>query len=287
MSRPPSAGAPTPADVEHYREHGWHVTGPVVPHDLLDRMRDLVDEHQHRSADRRLPASVGHSDWSPADGPGVRNNEFLTYQEPRFAPLTLMPLIGEIAAALADTDEIRLFDDQSVLKPPGDTESVVGWHTDHSYWSTCTSDRMLTAWIPFEDATIENGALTVVDGSHLWPGTEDLRYFNVHDLDRLAEMLGRDIDPGAVRRLEVRKGQVEFHHARMVHASSANRSAAPRLALAVHLQDRANAHRDALMPDGRPVVLADDRLARRTADGRPDYADPAVFPVLWSAGRAG
>jgi hypothetical protein len=279
-------GLPTPAQVEHYRDHGWHVTDQVIPHDLLDRMRALVEEHQNRPADRRLPASVGHSDWAPSDGPGVRNNEFLTYQEPRFAPLTLMPLIGEIAALLAGTDEIRLFDDQSVLKPPGDVGSVVGWHTDHSYWSTCTSTRMLTAWIPFEDSSVENGTLTVVDGSHLWPGTESLRYFNVHDLDKLGEMLGRQVVPDSVKQLEVRKGQVEFHHARMIHASAANRSDAPRLALAVHLQDGANDYQAAVTPDGQPVVLADDRLARRTVDGRPDYSDPAVFPVLWSGPRA-
>lgn len=231
---------PTQSEVAHYREHGWHVTGPVIPHDLLDEIRVLVEEHQHRPPERRLAPSTGHSDWAPEDGPGARNSEFLTYQDPRFAPLTLMPLIGEIAAMLAGTDEIRLFDDQAVLKPPTDGRSVVGWHTDHSYWSTCTSDRMLTAWIPFEDSTVENGTLMVVDGSHLWPGTDDLRYFNVPDLERLGELLGRVVPPTAVRRVEVPKGQVEFHHARMIHASAANTSGAPRLAVAIHLQDRAN-----------------------------------------------
>jgi ectoine hydroxylase-related dioxygenase (phytanoyl-CoA dioxygenase family) len=259
------------------------VTGPIVPHDLIDRMRALVDEHQHRPADRRLPSSIGHTDWSPDDGAGVRNSEFLTFQDHRFAELTLMPLIGQVAAILAGTDEIRLFDDQAVLKPPTDDRSVVGWHTDQSYWWTCTSDRMLTAWIPFEDTTIENGTLAVVDGSHLWAGTDDLRYFNVGDLDRLGAMLGRPVSADDVCRVEVRKGQVEFHHAKMIHASAANTSGVPRLAIAVHLQDKANEYRLASTPDGTQIVLADDRLARRTPDGRPDYADPDVFPVLWAA----
>lgn len=281
-----TSGLPSADDVAAYREHGWFVTGQVVPHALLDEVRALVEEHQHRPADRRLPASIGHTDWSPDDGPGVRNSEFLTYQDRRFAALTLMPLIGQIAALLAGTDQIRLFDDQAVLKPPTDDRSAVGWHTDHSYWSTCTSDRMLTAWIPFEDATPENGTLAVVDGSHLWPGTENLRHFNVRDLDRLGFMLGRDVSEADVRRVEVRKGQVEFHHARMIHASAANHSGFDRLAIAVHLQDRENAYERAFTPDGRPIVLPDDRLARRTTDGRPNYADPAVFPVLWAAGSA-
>ena len=96
---------PSPDEIAAYRERGWHVTGQVVPHDLLDSIRILVEEHQHRPAHRRLPESTGHTDWSPADGPGVRNSEFLTVQEPAFSPLTLMPLIGQIAALLAGTDE--------------------------------------------------------------------------------------------------------------------------------------------------------------------------------------
>ncbi len=51
--------------------------------------------------------------------------------KPSFTGLTwangTLPILGEIAARLAGTDEIRLFDDQAVLKPPGDTGSVVGW----------------------------------------------------------------------------------------------------------------------------------------------------------------
>lgn len=274
-----SGGLSTPVDVAAYRQHGWHVTGQVIPHDLIDEVRDLVDEHQRRPADRRLPASVGHSDWSSEDGTGVRNSEFLTFQEARFAPLTLMPLIGHTAAVLAGTDEIRLCDDQAVLKPTTDDTSVVGWHTDHAYWSTCTSDRILTAWIPFEDSTVENGTLAGVDGGHRRPGTENLRYFDVSDLARLGTMLGRDVSVEDVRRSEVRTGEAEFHHARIIDASAADLSRTPRLAKAVHLQDGAKAYRPAVTPDGVQIVLADDRLVRRDAEGHPDNSDPAVFPV--------
>ena len=276
---------PSADEVAAYRERGWHVTGEIVPHALLDRMRALVEEHQHRAPDRRLPSEIGHADWSPSDGGGVRNSEFLSLQEPRARELSLMPLIGAIAAQLAGSTTIRLFDDQAVYKPPDDGTSVVGWHTDHSYWSTCTSTSMLTAWIPFEDSSIENGTIMVVDGSHLWQESEHIRLFNEPDLTRLTEHMGRPVPESAIIPLELRKGQVSFHHMRSVHASAANRTSAPRLADAVHLQDGANAYRPAFDTAANPIVLPHDRLCRRTPDGRPDYADPDVFPVLWSTTR--
>jgi hypothetical protein len=30
--------------------------------------------------------------------------------------------------------------------------------------------------------------------------------------------------------------------------------------------------------------VVNDRMARKLADGTPDYTDPAVFPVLWPEG---
>jgi hypothetical protein len=276
------ADLPTAEDVARYREHGWFVTGPIIPHDLLDRMRVLVEQHQLRPVTDRLAPTIGMQDWMPEDGRGLRNNEFITVQEPRFAELTLMPVLGAIAARLARSTSIRLFDDQALAKPPGDADAFVGWHSDRAYWTNCTSPEMLTAWIPLQDSTAANGTLMVVDGSHHWTQTEEWRRFHDRDLDRVRDA---PVEPGTdaqVVDLLLTKGQVSFHHERLLHASRPNTSDAPRLAIAVHLQPGDNEFRQTFTPDGQPVVLPADRLCRRTPDGIPDYADPAVFPTLWS-----
>ena len=272
---------PTPEDVRAYLDRGWYVSGPIVPLDLLDRVRTLVDEHQRRPARGRLSPDVGMQDWSPIDGGGLRNNEFITVQEPRFAELTLLPVVGAIAARLAGTTSVRLFDDQALAKPPGDDAAFVGWHADRAYWTNCSSRQMLTAWIPFEDSTIENGTLMVVDGSHHWDGVEHLRHFHDPNLDRLAAVTDGRVPDDAVTSLVLRKGQVSFHHEGLLHASRPNRSGGTRLALVVHLQPADNEFRQTFTPTGEPVLLPADRLCRRTVDGRPDYSDPAVFPQLW------
>ena len=42
------------------------------------------------------------------------------------------------------------------------------WHIDKHYWQTCTSEKMLTAFIPFHDCGEEMGTITMVDGSNNW-----------------------------------------------------------------------------------------------------------------------
>jgi len=83
----------------------------------------------------------------------------------------MQPVIGAIAARLTGSATIRLWDDQLVQKAPavGSTGPVVGWHTDRAYWMTCTSEEMLTAWIPFRDCPEEIGPVLHVSGSHRWP----------------------------------------------------------------------------------------------------------------------
>lgn len=274
---------PSEEDIRRYEKTGYYVAPKVLPHDLLDRCGVAIDEHHQGRRDHQLP-EARYSDWKPGDGEGVRNNEFCSLQNDGVKELALYPIIGAIAARLARSPSIRLFDDQAVFKPTdkGTANNTVGWHTDHSYWSTCTSNSMLTAWIPLHDTSVANGTLTVVEGSHLWPESEHIRQFNNGDLNSLERWLGREIPATSIIPIVLEKGQFSFHHMRSLHASAPNVAPTPRVALAVHLQDEENRYRPVSTPEGKPIVLAHDQLCRRDGNGLPDYADPAVFPTLWS-----
>ena len=106
-----------------------------------------------------LPISTGFSDWKPENGDVIRNAQAVALQNRQIRALVMRPILGAIAARLTGSPEIRYFDDSVIYKPPQlpNTASVVGWHTDRAYWGTCTSDEMLTAWIPFHDCPEEMG----------------------------------------------------------------------------------------------------------------------------------
>ena len=281
-------GLPTEAEVERYEALGYHVAPPVIPHDLLDAVRDRIDAIQSGVRDRDLSTDARFSDWRTGDAAAVRNNEFCSLQNDVVRDLVRLPVIGAIAARLARSPAVRLFDDQLIVKPAvpegeAAAATAVGWHTDGSYWSTCTSDRMLTAWIPLHDTTEAGGTLCVIAGSHLWPESEHVRGFNDTEMTGIGARIGRDVPESALHYMVLKKGQFSLHHMRALHGSQPNRGTTPRCAVALHMQDDANAWQDYRTPDGTEVVLPHDRLCRQDADGRPDYRDPAVFPQLWPA----
>jgi hypothetical protein len=275
---------PTDEDVAFYREHGWYVSKTILPDDLIDEA--ILGSERHFAGDRdaRLPVEDGYMDWKPGDGDGVRNCEYVALQNRRIRRLIEYPLLGAIAARLAGSRAVRLFDDQLIFKPPttNGTSSVVGWHTDRAYWLTCTSERMLTAWIPFHDCPAEMGPLLVIDGSHKWADTSSTRTFNKKELGDLERKLSAEHGPITKVPIILQRGQVSFHNCLTIHASDVNRSRSPRLSLALHMQDDENRYRQFLNDKGVPWQIANDRMCRQTPDGNPDYTDPEIFPVLWS-----
>lgn len=276
---------PTAADIAFYEEHGWYISKKVIPDEIIDAAIAGSERYYRGERDAQLPVSSGYSDWQPEDGYDVvRNNEFVSLQNRELRQLALLPIIGAIAARLARTQRIRLLDDQLVYKPPQDRngKSAVGWHADRAYWSTCSSDSLLTAWIPFHDCDESRGPLVVLDKSHKWSGIQNTRFFNNPNLAEI-EQTFRDSGRETVRiPLALKKGQVSFHHCWTIHGSYPNRSQLFRLAMAVHLQDDANQYRPFWNKQGQEIHIFDECLCRKLPNGNPDFSDPAVFPILWS-----
>ena len=283
------AQLPSDDDVRFYERHGWYVTDKVLSDEAIDRAREGAKRLYRGERDMDLPVASGFSNWKPEDGDTLRNNEFASLQIREIDQLIREPVIGAIAARLARTKSIRLLDDQLVYKPPRDEyadrddsdDTIVGWHADHAYWATCSSSDLLTAWIPFHDVDEDRGPLVVMDGSHKWTDLEHSRFFNNTNLAEVADIYrdGRELKPVS---LTLKKGQVSFHHCWTLHASLANRSDRPRLALAAHLQDEANAYRQYRNDSGQEIHIFDETLCRRLPNGDPDFSDPKVFPTLWS-----
>jgi hypothetical protein len=253
------------ADAAFYQEHGWVTTGTVIEEAWIEETLAGLQEHWSGHRDHTIPGANKHfADWMPGAGEGTRNNEYISLQNEKISRLAWSPAIGAIAASAAGSAEIRL------------------------YWGTCSSWNMLTAWVPLHDCPEEMGPLVVLDGSHKWSHKVDRSILSFHSpdmeaLQRHVEELGFAFKPVT---MELKRGQFSLHHCRAIHGSYPNRSDRPRIALAVHLQDGANAYRPANRPDGRPVQLYNDMICTKTADGVPDYKDNAVFPVLWSESRA-
>jgi hypothetical protein len=277
---------PTDQEVETYRERGWYVSKKILSPEVIDRAARGAERHWSGERDWPVKITEGFKDWKPGDPDTIRIGEIIALQNREIRALVEQPIIGAIAARLAGTDEIRLWESELIQKPPQDRDpkAAVGWHTDRAYWMTCTSVTMLTAWIPFHDCPQEMGPLMVIDGSHRWPELDhdDQREFRNTDLRAKEESIFRD-HPGAKKvSMAIEKGQMSFHNSLALHGSDFNSSDRPRLVVACHLQDGANRYRKYYNEKGELWKVVADRLCRTGLDGDPDYSDPEVCPVLWS-----
>lgn len=121
---------------------------------------------------------------------------------------------------------VRFWHDQLFCKPPRHG-GVVAWHQDYSYWTRTTPMAHLTCWIALDDATVENGCLQYVPGSHRW------NLLRITGLTGGMEAVRAVLTPEQQAQftpvaIEVRKGEATFHHPLMLHGSSENRSDRPR-----------------------------------------------------------
>ncbi|MYW00566.1 phytanoyl-CoA dioxygenase family protein [Streptomyces sp. SID3343] len=283
---------PTPEEVAGYREHGWYLSNRLFTDEELDTLQAATEKYYEGHRDRTLAVRPPNlASWEPSHGPVQRHNDYVHYESDAIAAILRKPLVGAVAALLAGTEEIRVFQSTLILKPPVPEEpsNHVPWHFDKHYWHTSSSDDMLTAFIPFDDCGVENGTITMVDGSNRWqelPSGEDAtRHFAQRDRSELDAILAANArhNREQVRKIPVviPRGHVSFHHCRTYHGSGANLADTPRRSISLHLQDGGNQYRHATRPDGTPASYNHDAVVRRTPDGRPDYADPQICPVIW------
>lgn len=121
---------------------------------------------------------------------------------------------------------VRFWHDQLFCKPARHG-GVVAWHQDYSYWTRTTPMAHLTCWIALDDATIENGCVHYVPGSHRWPLLPITGLAG--DMDAIQSVLTAEQEAAFCPvPVELKKGYASFHDAMTVHGSYENRSDRPR-----------------------------------------------------------
>ncbi len=279
-----AAVLPTDEEVAEYRRRGYYRSRALFTPEEIAAARQAQDEYYADRYDADDLVGREWPGWRPEDGEVMRKSDFSSFRKVALAAIVRSPLVGAVAARLAGATEIRLWHDQLLYKPVEKAGVVarVGWHTDKSYWRTCSSNGMLTAWVPFHDCDERMGTIMMIEGSNVWAGEEDLRGFFSNDLDAQEAAMtasGRKIVKAPV---ELKAGEASFHSCLTIHGSGPNHGTEPRRSIAIHLQDAPNRFvPGATFPDGARASHENDLLVRLDAEGNPDYTDPIVCPRLW------
>jgi hypothetical protein len=118
----------------------------------------------------------------------------------------------------------------AILKPAMHG-SETPWHQDAAYWDPNVIARSISIWVPLQPATIENGCMQFVPGSHR---LDVLPHRSIGDDPRVH---GLELDPSAMHHVEravpcpLPTGGCTIHGGYMLHYAGPNRTEEPRRAL--------------------------------------------------------
>lgn len=209
------------AQREQFATEGYAVFERILEGPLLDLLREECGRVIERE-DARLDA-LGVE----VDGISHKGKRYFAGECQRKQPDLRKMLFSETMADICRAtlgDDAYFFYDQYVVK--GASEGMpFSWHQDSGYvvgnGGPADHAPYLTCWCPLDDATIENGTVRLVPGSHrdgLLP----------HVRDAATNDLAVAVAEGEGVAVEVAAGSVVAFSSLTLHATGANRTDRPR-----------------------------------------------------------
>jgi len=268
---------PTADQIRQYRETGFVAIPDMFNADELKEWRRVTDE----AVRERITGSREMTNQADEPAVGGANDYYakVFLQALRLADthegmrkLMYDPRVARMAATLAGIDAIRIWHDQALIKQPYGNPTA--WHLDNPYWSFTSRDA-ISIWIALDDATLQNGCLCFIPGSH-----KTARYENSGigpQLDALFKIYPEwmKIDPVAV---PAKAGTALFHNGMTAHGAGANMTNKPRRAMTC-----------GYMPDGAPFNgtrnILPEQLFKALKIGEP-INDDHQTPLVWKKGMA-
>lgn len=158
------------AQIGFYQENGYVVIDDFLNAGELEIWRAAVTEALIERNGQKMPGKdikIGQDDGINKDA-DYYNNVFdqllnLWQTNDKVKALMLDERIGKMAADLSGADGIRIWHDQALIKKPW--ANPTSWHLDTPFWSFADR-RALSIWVALDDATLENGCLFFIPGTH-------------------------------------------------------------------------------------------------------------------------
>ena len=220
---------------DDYETNGYLVVNDVFDAGELSRIRDQIDALLADPDNPPEGVTIGREGNTVADkeraearDDAVRGAAFLVRFMPFFQEVARQANLLSCARGLLGSG-VQVFRDQALFKPPHGQAKPL--HQDQSYFCVEPENDLTTAWIALDDATLDNGCMRYVPGSHLhgvFPVDADPER-PVHHIPRTGKVT---LQPAVD--CPVSAGSVIFHHGCTLHSSAENRSSTWRRALIFH-----------------------------------------------------
>jgi ectoine hydroxylase-related dioxygenase (phytanoyl-CoA dioxygenase family) len=231
---------PSREQIASYQSNGFVIVEDFLDAQELEHWRKSVMQAVEERGGKKMPGKdilIGQEDGINEDGDyfGKVFDQLLNLWQTNRAVRGLMldERIGKMAATLSEVEGIRIWHDQALFKRPWANPTAL--HLDTPFWSF--SDRQaISIWVALDDATLQNGCLYFIPGSHRVTGFDKISIGR--NMDGIFEVYPqfRKTAPVAA---PMKAGSCSFHNGLTIHGAGANMTSAWRRAMTC-----------AYMPDG-------------------------------------
>ena len=276
---------PTASEKQFYDENGFLPVPEFLGKGELKRWREVVDAALSARGSQRLSFAPKERTDPPGSTRSAENQEYydrvftqrvnLWQTDGAVKSLLFEDALGRFAGQLAGVKGLRIWHDQALVKEP--YANPTAFHLDVPYWSF-TSPDAITIWVALDDATLENGCLYYVPGSHK-AGKFDNVGIGQH-IGELFDIYPEWRDVPAVP-CPVPAGGALFHNGLTFHGAGANMTPGRRRAMTcAYMPDGAtfNGQQNVLPPEYFKSLKVGDLLDN-------DAQNPLVYRATAGPGK--
>jgi phytanoyl-CoA hydroxylase len=221
-------------DREHFRVNGYLATNGLLTSDEVEQCKAALSDLAHRRTvwDKRVwsqeePYFAQGGQDARADDPELRLRKlaYFVHLEPRLQHVATHPRLRAIVDELIGP-ESRMIQDMALLKPPF-RGSEKPWHQDAAYFDWTPLGGVVGTWIALDEATVENGCMQIIPGSHLQGPSA---HFHVRD----CQLADQRVQVEQAVTIPLQPGGILFFLGLLHHGTPPNTTAARRRALQFH-----------------------------------------------------
>jgi len=210
----------TSAKLAFYNENGYVKLKQVFSPGLLEHYRRIISDCVARRS-----AGMPPMEQRTTYGKAFLQLMNLWTESAQVKEFVFGQRLALIAAQLMSVSGVRIYHDQALYKEPGG--GITPWHADQYYWPVC-SDKMITAWVPFQDTPLEMGPLAFCEKSHRFQTGRDLEIGDESEMT-----LKQALHSFRLEESRFDLGEVSFHAGWTFHRAGANTTSRPREVMTV------------------------------------------------------
>ena len=244
----------TQAQIDTYQANGFVVMDEFLTPEELGIWREAVDKGVRERKGRKLVVEGTEDDDRWKDRGSFYDYVFvqrlnLWKDNPAVKELILDPRIGKMATELAQTEGMRVWHDQALIKQPW--ANATAWHHDNPKWSFYSPDA-ISIWVALDDATYQNGCLYFLAGSH-----KKTTYVNVPIAENMSDLFREYPDFVNMQSIAapMKAGCCSFHNGLLAHGAGANMTSGWRRAMTCGFMPYGSTF------NGSQNILSDDQFA--------------------------